>query len=85
MYRNLKNILKELHLILACDQENQNIFPIPATSFKDNKTFTVALSRKCSSGYSRWEALAPVEERNLINSYAIVRKILIILRASVSR
>ena len=38
MFRHLKNQLKELHVILDCDEAHKNVFPeVPIIGFKNNK------------------------------------------------
>lgn len=68
MYRNLKNILPELHVILACDNEHQKMFPIlPMTGFKNSKNLRSHLVRA---------VVNHMEERNLFVTYAVSPKIL---------
>ena len=38
MFTHLKNQLKELHIILACDEAHKKVFPkVPNFGFKNNK------------------------------------------------
>ena len=38
VFRHLKNQLKELHIILTCDEAHKNVFPeVPIIGFKNNK------------------------------------------------
>ena len=46
VYRHLKSQLKELHVILACDEDHKNIFPeVPVIGFKNNKNLKSHLVR----------------------------------------
>ena len=46
MFRYLKYQLKELHIILACDEEHKKVFlDIPVTGFKNNKNLKLHLVR----------------------------------------
>ena len=46
--RNLKNILRELHVILACDKEYQNLLSnVPIIGFKNIKKFKAVLRNSC--------------------------------------
>ena len=43
---HLKNQLKELHLILACDEDHKKVFPkVPIIDFKNNKNLKSHLVR----------------------------------------
>ena len=38
VFKNLKSQLKELHIILACDEDHKRVFPeVQITGFKNNK------------------------------------------------
>ena len=46
MFRYLKNQLKELHVILACDEAQKKVFPeVPIIGFKNNKNLKSHLVR----------------------------------------
>ena len=46
VYRHLKNQLKELHVILACDEAHKKVFPeVPIIGFKNNKNLKSHLVR----------------------------------------
>ena len=46
VFRHLKNQLKELHVILACDEAHKNVFPeVPIIGFKNNKNLKSHLMR----------------------------------------
>ena len=45
-FRHLKSQLKELHVILACDEAHKKVFPeVPITGFKNNKNLKSHLVR----------------------------------------
>ena len=46
VFRHLKNQLKELHVILACDEAHKKVFPeVPIIGFKNNKNLKSHLVR----------------------------------------
>ena len=46
VFQNIKNILKELHVILACDEQRKKVFPVvPIIGFKNNKNLKSHLVR----------------------------------------
>ena len=46
VFRHLKSQLKELYVILACDEDHKKIFPeLPITGFKNNKNLKSHLVR----------------------------------------
>ena len=46
VFRHLKSQLKELHVILACDEDHEKVFPeVPVTGFKNNKNLKSHLVR----------------------------------------
>ena len=46
VFRHLKNQLKELHVILACDEDHKRVFPeVPIIGFKNNKILKSHLVR----------------------------------------
>ena len=46
VFRHLKNQLKELHVILACDEAHKEVFPeVPSISFENNKNLKSHLVR----------------------------------------
>ena len=46
VFRHLKNQLKELHVILACDEAHKKVFPeVPIFGFKNNKNLKSHLVR----------------------------------------
>ena len=46
VFRHLKNQLKELHVILACDEAHKKVFPeVPIIGFKNNKNLESHLVR----------------------------------------
>ena len=46
VFRHLKNELKELHVILACDKGHKKVFPeVPIIGFKNNKNLKSHLVR----------------------------------------
>ena len=54
VFRHLKNQLKELHVILACNEAHKNVFPeVPIIGFKNNKNLKLHLVRA-----TRWEPLS---------------------------
>ena len=46
VFRHLKSQLKELHVILACDEDHKKVFPeVPIIDFKNNKNLKSHLVR----------------------------------------
>ena len=46
VFRNIRQILKELHVILASDEEHKKVFPdVPMIGFKNNKNLKAHLVR----------------------------------------
>ena len=49
VFRHLKNQLKELHVILDCDEAHKNVFPeVPIIGFKNNKKYSTIRTFKRS-------------------------------------
>ena len=46
MFKHLKSQLKELHVILACDEDHKKVFPeVPIIGFKNNRNLKSHLVR----------------------------------------
>ena len=51
VFRHLKNQLKDLHVILACDEAHKKVFPeVPIIGFKNNKKLKLHLVRVALPG-----------------------------------
>ena len=53
VFQNIKNILKELHLLLAPDKEHKKVFPnVPVVGFRDGKSLKDYLVRAALSKFN---------------------------------
>ena len=52
VFRHLKSQLKELHVILACDEGHKIVFPdVPIIDLKKKKEFKIRFGESCSPRY----------------------------------
>ena len=71
MFRHLKSQLKELHLILACDEDYKKVFPeVPIIGFKNNKNLQSHLVRATLPDINEADVNHAVEKDVLVN-YAV--------------
>ena len=68
VFRHLKNQLKELQIILACDEAHKKVFPeVPINGFKNNKNLKSNLVRAALPDINEVGRCNPCVEKNLAN------------------
>ena len=61
VFRHLKSQLKELHVILACDEDHKRVFPeVPIIGFKNNKILKSHLVRAALPDINRGKTLTAI-------------------------
>ena len=69
MFRHLKSQLKELHVILACDEDHKKVFPeVPIAGFQNNKNLNSHLVRAAVPDINANHAV----EKDLLVNYAVM-------------
>ena len=72
MFRHLKSQLKELHLILACDEDYKKVFPeVPIIGFKNNKNLKSHLVRAALRDINEVGRCEPCDGKDLLVNYAV--------------
>ena len=72
VFRYLKSQLKELHIILACDEDHKKVFPeVLIISFKNNKNLRSHLVRPALPVLMRLADANHAVEKDLLVHYAV--------------
>ena len=72
VFRHLKNQLKELHVILACDEAHEKEFPeLPIIGFKNNKNLKSHLVRAALPDINEVGRCEHAVEKDPLVNYAL--------------
>ena len=84
MFRHPKSQLKELHVILACDEAHKKVFlEVPIIGFKNNKNLKSHLVRAALPDINEVADANHAVEKDLLINYAVTRKIQVLLKVNI--
>ena len=84
MFRHLKSQLKELHVILACDEDPKKVFPeVPIIGFRNNKNLKSHLVRATQPDIDEVGRCEPSGGKNILVNYAVTGKIKVLLKVNI--